>query len=203
MVEIIYYIAASLDGYIAPLDRGLSWLAPFESSAEDYGYADFYRSIDAVLVGSQTFQQASQFPQWPYPEKLCWVFSRQTLRISLPHVFVTDQSPWEVVVELGRRGWSARGLLSRSGSYHGVHHFRDPRIAGGGRAAIRLTSPSRAFAPRRIQGVSSGTRATALPARLQRWDVVPQVTAPRTPPDSSARRPLACGLRRGERSASP
>jgi len=77
VVEIIYYIAASLDGYIAPLDRGLSWLAPFESSAEDYGYADFYRSIDAVLVGSQTFQQASQFPQWPYPEKLCWVFSRR------------------------------------------------------------------------------------------------------------------------------
>ena len=111
MVEIIYYIAASLDGYIAPLDRGLSWLAPFESSAEDYGYADFYRSIDAVLVGSQTFQQASQFPQWPYPEKLCWVFSRQTLRISLPHVFVTDQSPWEVVVELGRRGCQRAWLV--------------------------------------------------------------------------------------------
>ena len=118
MVEIIYYIAASLDGYIAPLDRGLSWLAPFESSAEDYGYADFYRSIDAVLVGSQTFQQASQFPQWPYPEKLCWVFSRQTLRISLPRVFVTDQSPWEVVVELGRRGcqraWLSGAVSSRA-----------------------------------------------------------------------------------------
>ena len=103
MVAVIYYVAASLDGYIAPLDRGLSWLAPFESSGEDYGYADFYRSIDAVLVGSQTFKQAAQFPQWPYPEKPCWVFSRQPLHTSLPHVFVTDQSPEEVVAELDRR----------------------------------------------------------------------------------------------------
>ena len=93
MVEVIYYVAASLDGYIAPRDIGLSWLAPFESSEEDYGYADFYRSIDAVLVGSETFKQAAQFPQWPYPEKPCWVFSRQPLHTSLPHVFVTDQSP--------------------------------------------------------------------------------------------------------------
>jgi dihydrofolate reductase len=104
VVEVIYYVAASLDGYIAPLDRGLSWLAPFESPGEDYGYADFYRSIDAVLVGSQTFKQAAQFPQLPYPDKPCWVFSRQLLHPSLPHVVVTDQSPWEVVAELGRRG---------------------------------------------------------------------------------------------------
>jgi len=41
VVAVIYYVTASLDGYIAPPDRGLSWLAPFESSEEDYGYADF------------------------------------------------------------------------------------------------------------------------------------------------------------------
>ena len=111
VVEVIYYVAASLDGYIAPLDRGLSWLEPFESSEEDYGYADFYRSIDAVLVGSQTFKQASQFPQWPYPDKLCWVFSRQSLPISRPHVFVTDQRPWEVVAELDRRGCQQAWLV--------------------------------------------------------------------------------------------
>jgi len=111
MVEVIYYVAVSLDGYIAPLDRGLSWLKPFESSAEDYGYADFYRSIDAVLVGSETFKQAAQFPQWPYPDKPCWVFSRQSLHTSLPHIFVTDQSPWEVAAELERRGCQRAWLV--------------------------------------------------------------------------------------------
>ena len=111
MVAVIYYVAASLDGYIAPPDRGVSWLAPFESSGEDYGYADFYRSIDAVLVGSQTFKQAAEFLQWPYPDKPCWVFSRQRQHTSLPNVFVTDQSPWEVVAELDRRGCQRAWLV--------------------------------------------------------------------------------------------
>jgi dihydrofolate reductase len=112
VVAVIYYVAASLDGYIAPLDRGLSWLVPFESSGEDYGFANFYRSIDVVLVGSQTFKQAAQFPQWPYPDKLCWVFSRQCLHTSLLHVVVTDQSPWEVMAALDRRGYQ-RAWLGR------------------------------------------------------------------------------------------
>jgi dihydrofolate reductase len=77
VVAVIYYVAASLDGYIAPPDRGLSWLEPFASPEEDYGYADFYRSIDAVLIGSQTFKQVSRFPQWPYADKPSWVFSQQ------------------------------------------------------------------------------------------------------------------------------
>jgi dihydrofolate reductase len=111
VVEVIYYVAVSLDGYIAPRDRGLSWLAPFESPEEDYGYADFYRSVAAVLMGSQTFRQAAQFPQWPYPEKPCWVFSRQFLHTSLPHVFVTDQSPQEAVAELDRRGCQRAWLV--------------------------------------------------------------------------------------------
>jgi dihydrofolate reductase len=124
MVTVIYYVAASLDGYIAPLDGGLSWLAPFESSGEDYGYADFYRSIDAVLVGSQTFKQIAEFPQWPYSDKPCWVFSRQPLPISLPHVFVTDQSPCEVVAALDRRGCQ-RAWLVGGGQLAGSFRAQD------------------------------------------------------------------------------
>ena len=111
VLDLIYDVAASLDGYIAPLDRGVSWLAPFASPGEDYGYADCYRSIDAMLMGSQTFKQASQLPQWPSPDKPCWVLSRQHVSIALPHVCVTDQSPWEVVAELDRRGCQRAWLV--------------------------------------------------------------------------------------------
>src|SRR5438552_14070360 len=52
--EVIYYVAASLDGYIATSDGGIEWLSPFEGKGEDYGYAAFYASIDAVLLGRQT-----------------------------------------------------------------------------------------------------------------------------------------------------
>jgi hypothetical protein len=41
MPEIIYYVAASLDGYIATRDGDVEWLAPFEATGEDYGYATF------------------------------------------------------------------------------------------------------------------------------------------------------------------
>ena len=34
-MEVIYYVAASLDGYIATPDGGVDWLAPFENSGED------------------------------------------------------------------------------------------------------------------------------------------------------------------------
>ena len=37
-MEIIYYVAASLDGFIATPDGGIDWLKPFEGAGEDYGY---------------------------------------------------------------------------------------------------------------------------------------------------------------------
>src|SRR5262249_34575301 len=48
---------------------------------------------------------------WPYPDKLCWVFSRQRLTVSLPQVFVTDQPPEEVVAELDRQGCQRAWLV--------------------------------------------------------------------------------------------
>ena len=75
-MEIIYYVAASLDGLIATPDGGIDWLKPFEGGAEDYGYGEFYASIEAVLLGRATYETALRFPEWPYPGKPYWVFSR-------------------------------------------------------------------------------------------------------------------------------
>src|SRR5712691_8250214 len=99
-VDVIYYVAASLDGSIAPADGTLSWLAPFESSGDDYGYTAFYQSIDAVLLGRHTFEHAATCAQWPYPNKPCWVFSQRRLHVSQPDVVVTARSPRAVVAEL-------------------------------------------------------------------------------------------------------
>lgn len=81
MVEIVYYAAASLDGYIATPDGGIDWLPPIEdansSGAEDFGYHDFYASVDAVLMGSATYEKVLRHAAWPYAGKRTWVFSRQ------------------------------------------------------------------------------------------------------------------------------
>ena len=34
-MEIIYYVAASLDGFIATPDGGIDWLKPYEGTGED------------------------------------------------------------------------------------------------------------------------------------------------------------------------
>jgi dihydrofolate reductase len=92
-VEIIYYVAASLDGFIATAEGGIEWLQPFENTGEDYGYGDFYASVEAVLMGRKTYERCLQFPQWPYAGKPYWVFS-----------VATGNTPAKVVAEMKSRG---------------------------------------------------------------------------------------------------
>ncbi len=103
MAEIVYYVAASLDGYIATPDGGVGWLSRFEGAGEDYGYAAFYASVNAILLGSRTYEQVLTFGSWPYPGLPCWVFSRRRIEGGPPEVTVTAQSPAEVVAELEAR----------------------------------------------------------------------------------------------------
>ncbi len=104
MPEVVYYVASSLDGYIATAVGGLEWLAPFEGGEEDYGYAEFYASVDAVLLGRRTYDTAVGFGEWPYPGKPTWVFSRTMLSVAGPDLTVTGENPANVVAELSARG---------------------------------------------------------------------------------------------------
>jgi len=56
--EVVYYVAASLDECIATSDGGIEWLSRFEGKGEDYGYAVFYASIDAVLLADGPMNNA-------------------------------------------------------------------------------------------------------------------------------------------------
>jgi hypothetical protein len=69
MPEIVYYVAASLDGYIATTEGKVDWLSAFEGTEEDYGYAEFYSTVDALLLGSRTYEQILAFGEWPYSGK--------------------------------------------------------------------------------------------------------------------------------------
>ena len=74
MRKIILFIASSLDGFIARIDGTIDWLF----TGSDYGYAQFYDSIDTVLVGRKTFDQVLEFSKSPFENKKCFVFTRQT-----------------------------------------------------------------------------------------------------------------------------
>ena len=106
MVEIVYYAAASLDGYIATLDGGVDWLPPIEAGGEDYGYGDFYASVDAILMGSTTYENILRQAAWPYPDKKCWVFSKQRryAKSSTGNIAFTGATPDYLVEELAGQG---------------------------------------------------------------------------------------------------
>lgn len=61
------YIATSLDGFIATSNGGLEWLEELPNPEQsDYGYAEFMKSIDAIMMGRNTFEKVLTFGQWVY-----------------------------------------------------------------------------------------------------------------------------------------
>ncbi len=84
--KVILYIAESVDGYIARKDGRLDWLTPYEGQAEDYGYADFLKTIGTVIMGHTTYRQVLSFGDFPYPEQACFVFSTDRSKERDEHV---------------------------------------------------------------------------------------------------------------------
>jgi dihydrofolate reductase len=61
------YIATSLDGYIAGPNGSLKWLNSIHNpNKSDYGYSDFIKNIDSIVMGKNTYQKVLTFGKWPY-----------------------------------------------------------------------------------------------------------------------------------------
>ncbi len=81
MINVILYIAASLDNYIARQDGNVDWLdyPDYQLPNEDYGYPDFYKNIGTTLMGYNTYKIVLGFDvPFPYPDKTNYVFTRST-----------------------------------------------------------------------------------------------------------------------------
>jgi len=74
-MKVTYYVASSLDGYIAKEDGDVSWLEDLNISMEDAGYDKFYSTVDALVMGRKTYEMVVSFGQWPYGDKPVWVCS--------------------------------------------------------------------------------------------------------------------------------
>jgi len=111
MPEVIYYVASSLDGYIATADGSVDWLSPFHIAGEDHGAVGLQASVDALLLGSHTYEFALKLGQWPSPDKASWVFTHRNLRVMHPSITLTSQAPREVVGFLALRGFRRAWLM--------------------------------------------------------------------------------------------
>ena len=75
--KVILYIATSLDGYIATKNENLDFLSLVEQEGEDYGYADFIKTVDTVIVGRKTYDKVlSMGFDFPHADKKSYIITR-------------------------------------------------------------------------------------------------------------------------------
>ncbi len=87
--KLTLYIATSLDGYIADPNGGVDWLEPFETEPtpqDPDGYEAFFETVDALVMGSTTYEQILSFGDWPYQEKPAYVLTRRELPLEHEHI---------------------------------------------------------------------------------------------------------------------
>jgi dihydrofolate reductase len=99
------YIATSVDGFIARENGGIDWLP---GGGEDYGYQEFIDSVDAIVMGRNTYELVLSFGSWPYGEKPVIILSSR--QVDIPDdiartVESMSAPPREVVMRLTERGF--------------------------------------------------------------------------------------------------
>jgi dihydrofolate reductase len=76
--HVILYIAISLDGYIAKPDDDISFLSRVEKEGEDYGYSEFMKTVDTIILGRRTYDKIKDIG-FGYPkDKEVYIISHHT-----------------------------------------------------------------------------------------------------------------------------
>ncbi|MDB5703267.1 MAG: bifunctional deaminase-reductase domain protein [Sphingomonas bacterium] len=99
------FIGTSVDGFIARLDGGLDWLPA--GGGEPHGYDEFMASVDALVVGRNTFEIVLGFDPWPYHDKRVVVLSSGPLDLAEVRGGKVEQmagTPAEIVAQLAASG---------------------------------------------------------------------------------------------------
>jgi dihydrofolate reductase len=109
MRKLSYFVACSLDGYIATPDGRVDWL--FHDG--DFGYAEFYEGVDLLLMGRNTYDFVLAGGKWHFPGKKAWVFSTSRRTSPFKEVRFTQGDAVAFVKELkakkGKKIWLVGG----------------------------------------------------------------------------------------------
>ncbi len=98
------FIGTSLDGFIARLNGSFDFLPV--GGGEPHGYEEFFASVDALVIGRNTFEIVLAFPEWPYGDKRVVVLSSRSLDLSSVRGKVEQMSgtPADIVAKLAATG---------------------------------------------------------------------------------------------------
>ena len=105
-MQISVFIAVSLDGFIARRDGTLDWLIhpKYEIAGEDFGYAEFIKDVDVLLMGRGTYDKVLELDPWPYKVPRVVVATRRPLTSADDRVEVSPLAPRELVDRFQSQG---------------------------------------------------------------------------------------------------
>lgn len=122
-MEISLYIACSVDGFIAGKNGELDWLSIVEDGKNDYGYKEYYDSVDALIMGRLTYEQVLGFGKWPYKGKKTYIFCGKDDIPAKEDVLVFPHSPQKFAEQMQANGFNKIGW---SGEESCSHHLSVP-----------------------------------------------------------------------------
>lgn len=104
------FVGASLDGFIARENGAFDFLSAGGTvSGEENGYDAFFATVDAVLMGRNTYDVVLPFPTWPYGKTPVFVLSSRPLAPAPAGAVVEHLSgspaPADVHAQLAARGF--------------------------------------------------------------------------------------------------
>ncbi len=72
----VLYIAATLDGYIADLNDGFSFLSPYDGlDSVTKSYENLISRIDTIIMGFKTYEVVQKMGEWPYKNQKSYVMT--------------------------------------------------------------------------------------------------------------------------------
>jgi len=97
------FVGTSLDGFIARKDGTFDFLP---ENPEPHGFEEFLASVDAIVMGRNTYEVVLPFPEWPYGDTRVVVLSSRPLDLSAARGRVEHMSgtPEEIVARLAATG---------------------------------------------------------------------------------------------------
>jgi dihydrofolate reductase len=104
-MKVSVFVGTSVDGFIARQNGDFDFLPA--GGGEPHGYNEFIASVDALVIGRNTFEVVLALPEWPYGDKRVVVLSSRPVDFSKLSAGVVEQmagSPAEIVAKLAASG---------------------------------------------------------------------------------------------------
>src|SRR5574344_856464 len=101
------FVAKSLDGFIATKDGSTKWLNIANTQKTDYGYTEFVKKIDAIIMGRLSYEKILTYIPYPY-KKHVFVLSNtlKTIPINLSdRIDIVNGKLKDIVENLRNKGF--------------------------------------------------------------------------------------------------